>query len=84
MDLQPLMLLWFNNRLGCDIVAGRRGVTRTVTRGGAGGEAPLHFSSPLEKCVGHSSKLLDIVQKYGSFSENSLPHLVSQAGYGPG
>jgi len=33
-------------------------------RGGAGGEAPLeNFSPLLEKCVGRSLKLLDIVQK---------------------
>jgi len=24
---KPLMFHWFNNRLACDIVAGRRGVT---------------------------------------------------------
>jgi len=36
--------------------------SRPVTRGG--GEEPLeNFSRPLEKCVGHYSKLLDIVQK---------------------
>jgi len=50
-----------------------------------GGDAPLeNFSPPLEKCVGHGSKLLDIVTKFGPLSENSLPFLVSQAGYGPG
>jgi len=37
---------------------------RPVTRGAQGGEAPLeNFSPSLEKCVGHSLKLLDIVQK---------------------
>jgi len=41
------------------------------------GEAHLKFfSPPLEKCVGHSLKNLGL-------SENSSPHLVSQAGYGP-
>ena len=29
----------------------------------AGGEAPPKIPPPLEKCVGHSSKLLDIVYK---------------------
>ena len=37
---------------------------------------------PLEKCVGYT-ELLDIVKKFGLFSENSLPTLVSHAGYGP-
>jgi len=41
------------------------------------------FSPSLEKCVGHSSKLLDIVQKIWALSENSSPHLVSQLGYEP-
>jgi len=36
-------------------------LTRTVTRGA---KPPLeNFSPPLEKCVGHSFKILDIVQK---------------------
>jgi len=56
-------------------------LTRPVTRGR---EAPLkNFSPPLEKCVGHSLKLLDTVQKFGPLSENSSPLLVSQADYGP-
>ena len=47
--------------------------TRPVT---SGGEAPPKiFFVPLEKCVGHSLKNLGP-------SENSSPHLVSQAGYG--
>jgi len=55
---------------------------RPVTRGAM---PPLeNFSPPLEKRVGYSSKLLDIVQKFGSLSESSSPFLVSQAGYGPG
>ena len=38
--------------------------TKPVTIGGAGGEAPLeNYSLLLEKCVGHSLKILDIVQK---------------------
>ena len=37
---------------------------------------------PMEKCVGHSIKLLDVVQKFRA-SENSSQPLVSQAGYGP-
>ena len=41
------------------------------------------FSHSLEKCVGHSLKLLDIVQKIWALSENSLSLLVPQAGYGP-
>jgi len=34
---------------------------KSVNRGGAGGEKPLKFFLPLEKFVGHSLKLLDIV-----------------------
>jgi len=41
------------------------------------------FPSPLEKGVGHSLKLFDLVKKFEPLSENSSPHLVSQAGYGP-
>jgi len=38
--------------------------SRPVTRGCKEGEGPLEiFSPPLEKCVGYSLKLLDIVQK---------------------
>ena len=40
--------------------------------------------APLEKCVGHILKLLDIVWKFVSLSENSSLPLVSQAGSGPG
>jgi len=39
--------------------------------------------TPLEKCVGHSLKLLDIVKKFGPLSENASTPLVSQAGYRP-
>jgi len=66
---------------------------QTRNQGGAGGAKPLqeNFLPPLEKCVGYSLKLLDIVQKiwaplkkkFGSLSENSSSLLVSQAGYGP-
>ena len=57
---------------------------RPVTRG-VGVEAPLeNFSHLLEKCVGYSLKLLEIVQKIGPLSDKYLPLLVSQAGYGPG
>ena len=39
-------------------------VPRPVTRGAQRGEATLeNFRPPLEKCVGHSLKTLDIVQK---------------------
>jgi len=38
--------------------------------------------APLEKCVGHGLKLLDIVQKMWLLSENPSLLLVSQAGYG--
>jgi len=49
-----------------------------------GGETYLqNFSPPLEKFVGHSLKILDIVQKNWPLSENSSPLVVSQAGYGP-
>jgi len=41
------------------------------------------FSPSVKKRVGHSLKSLDIVQKFGPLSENSLPRLVSQAGCGP-
>ena len=48
------------------------------------GEAPSEKFSPLmEECVGLSLKLFDVVKKIGPLSENSSPHLVSQAGYGP-
>ena len=39
-------------------------ITRTITGGAQGGEVPLeNFSPLLEKCVGRSLKLLDILQK---------------------
>jgi len=58
---------------------------RPVTRRAQGAASPPleNFSAPLEKCVGYSLKLLDIVQKIWALSENSSPLLVSQAGYGP-
>ena len=47
---------------------------RPVTRRAQGGEDPLeNVRHPLEKCVGHSLKQLDIVKKYGPLSENSSP-----------
>ena len=52
--------------------------------GNQGGRRPLeNFFTPLEKYVGHSLKLLDIILKIGPLSENSSLLLVSQAGYGP-
>jgi len=60
-------------------------LSRPVIRGVQGAKPPLEkFSLPLEKCVGHSLKMLDIVQKIWALSENSSPLLVSQAGYGHG
>jgi len=55
-------------------------------QGGQKGRSPLRtfFAPPLEKCVGHSLKLLDIVQKIWAPSENSSPLLVPQAGHRPG
>jgi len=55
---------------------------RPVTRGG---RSPLKICSPpLEKCVAHKIKLLDIVKKkFGPLSENDSPRQVSQAGYVP-
>jgi len=38
----------------------------------------------LEKCVGHSLKLLDIDKTFGPLPQTSSPPLVSQAGYEPG
>ena len=57
---------------------------RPVTRGAAGRRIPpkKHFSPSMEKSVGYSLILLEIVQKFRLFSENSSPLLVSQAGYG--
>ena len=52
---------------------------RPVTRGAP----PANCFAPLEKCVGHSLILLDIVQTFGPLSEDSSPHLVSWAGYWP-
>ena len=58
-----------------------KGLGRPVTKGG---EAPLeNFSLSLEKFVGYSLKLLDIVQKNWAPQTNISPLLVSQAGYGP-
>ena len=49
-----------------------------------GGEAPSwKYFAPLEKCFGHSLKVLDVVKKSGHFSENYSIPLVSHAGYGP-
>ena len=42
-----------------------------------------NFSPPLEKCIGHRLKLLDIVQKIWAPLRKHSP-LVTQAGYGPG
>jgi len=36
-----------------------------------------HFFAPLEKCVGHTLKLLTVVYKFGPLPENSSPPLVS-------
>jgi len=59
--------------------------TRPVTRGGAGGaSSPRNFFASLEKCVGHSLKLLDTVQKIWAPLRKLLSPPVSQAGYGPG
>jgi len=58
---------------------------RSITR--AAGESsppPRKFFVPLEKCVWHRLKLLDIVQKFWVHLSNSSPLLVSQAGCGPG
>jgi len=41
------------------------------------------FFAPLEKCVGHSLKLFDIVLKNWAPLRNLFARLVSQAGYGP-
>jgi len=55
---------------------------RSVTRG----RSPLleKFSPLLEKCVGYSLKVFDIVQKFGAPLRKLFPLLVSQAGYRPG
>jgi len=47
---------------------------------GPGGQ---NLSPSVERCVGHSLKVLDIVKELWPLSENSSPALVSQAGYGP-
>jgi len=58
--------------------------TQARIQGGSGGRSPTrNFFAPLEKCVGHNLKILDIVQKIWALSENSSPLLVFQAGYGP-
>jgi len=46
--------------------------------------SPRKIFAPLDKCVGHTLKLLDIAKKFGPLSENFSPLLVSQDGYGPG
>jgi len=56
--------------------------TRPVTIGGSK-KHPLENFALLEKCLGQSLKLLDIVKKSGP-SQETLRPLVSQAGYGPG
>jgi len=49
-----------------------------------GGGAPQeNFLLPLEKYVGHSLKILDIVQKIWITLSKLLAPLVSQAGCGP-
>jgi len=40
-------------------------------QGEQGAYPHIKIFSPLEKCVGHSLKLLDIVKKFGPLSENS-------------
>jgi len=59
---------------------------RPVTREAQGeAKSPLEkFSPSLAKCVGHSLKLLDTVQKFLAPLTKFSPLLVSQAGYGPG
>jgi len=47
-------------------------------------QARNFFSPPLEKCVGHSLKILDIVQKILAPLRKLFSHLLFQAGYGPG
>jgi len=42
------------------------------------------YSPPLEKCVGHSLKLLDIVSKIWVPLRKLFAPLVFQTGYGPG
>ena len=42
------------------------------------------FSPHLGKCVGHSWKILGIIEKTWLLSENSSPPLVPQAAHGPG
>jgi len=37
----------------------------------------------MEKCVGHSLQLLEIVKNFWHLSENSSHPVVFQAGYGP-
>jgi len=47
-----------------------------------GPRTPWKIFAPLEKCVGHILKVLDIVLKFGPLSESSSLPIVSQAGYG--
>jgi len=53
---------------------------RPVTRGGC---PPAKMFAPLEKCVGHSLKLLAIVEKIWPPLKAHFAPIVSQAGYGP-
>jgi len=56
-----------------------------LSGGGAGGASPpTKVFALLERGVGHSWKLLEIVQKFGLLSQNSSPPLVSQVVYGSG
>jgi len=49
-------------------------LSRPVIRGVQGAKPPLEkFSLPLEKCVGHSLKMLDIVQKFGPSQKTLRP-----------
>jgi len=66
-------------------MAKRALISRPVTRGRRGVEAPLeNFSPPPEKMYWtHGLKLLDIVQKIWATLRNLFGPLVSQAGYGP-
>ena len=57
---------------------------QACNQGARDGKAPFRkMLTPLEKRVGHSFKIWDIVQKSEPLSENFLPLLVSQAGYRP-
>jgi len=58
-----------------------RGICRPVTTRDAGGAVPPRkFLPSLEKCVGHSLKLLDIVEKFwaglGKLCSSWCPKLV--------